>query len=365
MLSDFSNYDIEDFAFEETFQQWVLEADSPHRLFWETYIAAHPHQTDKILAARALVLDLKTTQSISVDSDLAPTIWRNIQARIYPIRRIGWQQSTVWRVAASISLLLLFSAALWWWQSNKSDTNSSLVGSRFSENEELLEEVNRTDNILKIHLQDGTVVSLAKDSRLAYPRKFDARQRVVYLSGEAFFDVTKNPDQPFLVYAHETVTKVLGTSFRIKAYDTDPKVIVAVRTGRVSVFAKKDFELNPSTPQPVGVVLTPNQQAVFSRQEAQLHKTLVEQPVLLAPPAQQPSFDFANTPISEVFTMLEKAYGVDIVYDEALFSNRTLTVSLEDESLYEKLNVICKTMGVSYQIIDTQVIIENKKAGYQ
>ena len=359
MLRDFSTYEIEDFAFDETFQHWVLNTNSPHRFFWETYIGNHPQQTDKILAARELVRDLNTPL-IPADNDQTLIIWRNIQARIYPQRRIGWQQWSSWHVAASVSLLLLCSVALWWWQSDTLPTDSSQVSSRFINNKELLEEVNRTENTIRIHLQDGTVVSLAKDSRLTYPRKFDGQQRVVYLSGEAFFDVAKNPDRPFLVYANETVTKVVGTSFRIKAYATAPNVIVAVRTGRVSVFAQKDFDLNPVTPQTKGVVLTPNQQAIFSRQEAQLQKTLVEQPVLLAPPAEQPSFDFDNTPIHTVFALLEKAYGVDIVYDDALFTNRTLTVSLEDESLYEKLDVICKTVGVSYQIIDTQVIIERK-----
>jgi transmembrane sensor len=359
MLRDFSTYEIEDFAFDETFQHWVLEASSPHRFFWENYIASHPEQTDKLLAARALVTDLKALPVVPAHSDLAPLIWRTIQTRIYPQRRIGWHRWTRWQVAASVSLLLLLGAGLWW-QFNQYGTNPSLILSRFSANERLLEEVNRTENMIRIHLHDGTVVSLAKDSRLTYPRTFDGRQRVVYLSGEAFFEVTQNPERPFLVYANETVTKVIGTSFRIKAYANAPKVIVAVRTGRVSVFARNDFESSPATTQPNGVVLTPNQQAIFSLKEAQLQKTLVEQPVLLAPPAEQPSFSFDNTPIDTVFGVLEKAYGVDIVFDEALFASRTLTVSLEDESLYEKLDVICKTVGVSYQIIDTQVIIEHK-----
>jgi hypothetical protein len=57
---------------------------------------------------------------------------------------------------------------------------------------------------------------------------------------------------------------------------------------------------------------------------------------------------------------LEKTYGVDIVYDSDLFKNRSLTVSLEDESLYEKLDVICKTMNVTYQVVDAKVIIESQ-----
>lgn len=357
---NYSTFDIEDFAFDETFQQWVLNEDSPHRPFWESYLATNTHQTDKILAARTLVMELEKVQHARPHPDLAKTIWQNVQHRIQPQphRWLIGHRYPVWQVAASLALIVGLCASLWWY-SQKSDPTQP-VATIESVEKGFLEEVNCTGRTVKIHLPDGSVISLAKDSRLSYPQQFDSNQRVVYLVGEAFFEVKKNPNQPFLVYANETVTKVLGTSFRIRAFADDADVTVAVRTGRVSVFTKKDFEQNPSNPQRTGLVLTPNQQAIFSKQQAQLNKTLVEQPVILTAPNQPPAFDFDNTPLSDVFAVLEKAYGVDIVYETDLLANRSLTVSLEDESLYDKLNVICKTIGVSYQIVDGQVIIESK-----
>ncbi len=79
------------------------------------------------------------------------------------------------------------------------------------------------------------------------------------------------------------------------------------------------------------------------------------------PPSQKPSFDFNNTPLSEVFKVLERAYGVEIVADPDLTAHRALTVSMEDETLYEKLDVICMTLGLSYQIVDAKVIVESKR----
>jgi transmembrane sensor len=360
---DFSNFDIEDFAFDETFQQWVLKAASPHHSFWENYVATHPHQTDKILAARTLVVDLKTTQQQQPDFELVQTIWQTVQHRLRPARRIGWYRMPVWQAAAALILIIGISAA-GWWQSQKTGgllpvamTKSIARGLT---GKGLQEKVNHADSTVRIELSDGSIVTLNKDSRLVYPQQFDPNQRVVYLTGEAFFEVKRNPKQPFLVYANETVTKVLGTSFRIKAYENAAQVTVAVRTGRVSVFVKKDFEHNPQNPQRTGLVLTPNQQAVFSREQAQLIKTLVEVPVIVSAPDQNRSFDFENTPLSEVFDVMEQAYGVDIVYDADLLKSRSLTVSMDDESLYEKLDVICKTVGISYQIIDAQVVIESK-----
>ncbi|WP_373511294.1 FecR domain-containing protein [Persicitalea sp.] len=357
MPKDFSHFEIEDFAFHESFQDWVLRPQSAHRSFWEKYLAAYPGQTNKMLAARQLVLQLKATQQAPSDMELSRAIWQNIQQRTQPPRRIFRLSPTAWRVAASILLVISLAASAWWFQRENPKPSLSLSFETTSPTP-TLEEVNRTDKILKVHLSDGSVVSLSKDSRLTYPETFDAARRVVTLSGEAFFEVQKNPDRPFLVYANETVTKVLGTSFRVAAYDDAPDVTVQVRTGRVSVFVRKDFEEASAKAQRTGVVLTPNQQAVFLKDQIQLSKTLVATPELLTPPSQKPSFNFNNTPLQKVFDTLEQAYGVEIVADADLIAHRSLTVSMEDETLYEKLDVICKTLDLTYQIVDAKVIVE-------
>lgn len=359
MPEDFSNFEIEDFAFHETFQLWVLESASEHRLFWERHLATHPHQTDRILAARELVLQLKTAQQVPADDEMARATWQNIRRRTQPATKPRQLTPFVWRVAASVLLVAGLGTALWWFQNEKRGDSFSLATQETAP-AETLEEVNRTDKIVIVHLSDGSVVSLGRDSRLTYPKNFAAAQRVVSLHGEAFFEIQKNPDRPFLVYANETVTKVLGTSFRVEAYDDAPDVKVQVKTGRVSVFSKKDFEDEPTKAQRTGVVLTPNQQAVFLRSQTQLTKSLIPTPELLMPPSQKPSFDFNNTPLSEVFAVLESAYGVEIVADPDLTKTRALTVSMEDETLYEKLDVICLTLGLSYQIVDAKVIVENR-----
>ncbi len=360
MSKDFSHFEIEDFAFHESFQDWVLRPQSVHRSFWEEYLATHPGQTDKILAARQLMLQLKATQQAPSDTALSLAIWQNVQRRTQPPRRSFRLPLMAWRVAASVLLVAGVGTSLWWFQRENPGTSAPLAVETTPPTP-TMEEVNHADKILKVHLSDGSVVSLGKNSRLTYPKTFDAAQRVVSLTGEAFFEVQKNPNQPFLVYANETVTKVLGTSFRVIAYDDAPEVTVQVRTGRVSVFVRKDFEEASAKAQRTGVVLTPNQQAIFLKNQIQLSKTLVATPELLTPPSQKPSFDFFNTPLQKVFDTLERAYGVEIVADNDLTAHRALTVSMEDETLYEKLDVICKTLGLSYQIVDAKVIVESKR----
>ena len=85
-------------------------------------------------------------------------------------------------------------------------------------------------------LQDGSTVILEPGGEFRYNEKF-LNPREVYLSGDAFFEVTKDASRPFLVYANEITTKVLGTSFRIKANQGEKEIVVAVKTGKVSVMA--------------------------------------------------------------------------------------------------------------------------------
>ena len=85
-------------------------------------------------------------------------------------------------------------------------------------------------------LHDGSTVILEPGGEVRYNEKF-LNTREVYLSGDAFFEVTKDASRPFLVYANEITTKVLGTSFRIKAKQGEKEIVVAVKTGKVSVMA--------------------------------------------------------------------------------------------------------------------------------
>ncbi|WP_149242158.1 FecR family protein [Dyadobacter sp. 32] len=355
MSKDYSKYEIEDFAFDESFQKWVLGENSGQPGFWEAYISENPHQTDKILAARFLVQELNSDENATeLYTDLKQSIWGEIQNRVEPKKVTFWNRLSRWQIAASI--LLASVAVIGFYKLSATlgarDTLPKALAAQGKDR--IFEEVNRTDNVLKIYLEDGSRVSLAKNSRLIYPKKFGSKERIVQLKGEAFFEVAKDASHPFLIYANETVTKVLGTSFRIRAFHADPSVVVSVTTGKVSVFAQKDLDQNAATG---GVVLTANQQAEFTRNQQHFTKTLVDKPIVL-PGEKNIQFDFNDTPLKQVFDSLQTAYGVEIIYNLELVENRTLRVNLGNESLYEKLNIVCNTMGMSYQIVDAKIIIE-------
>nr|WP_293838996.1 FecR family protein [uncultured Arsenicibacter sp.] len=299
-------------------------------------------------------MDADPEQSVDFVEDEAvqQRMWAHIQAetdlpaivRPLPVYRQSW-----FRVAASVLLVIgFFGYGLWQWSNRR------------KEPVELLSvQMNNTTHPIHIRLDDGSDVTLEPGSFLRYPGHFPATKREVFLMGEAFFSVTRQPQRPFLVVTDRVVTRVLGTSFRVKAFGGKANVSVTVRTGKVSVFSR------PMTNTPVkeldnAVVLVPNQRAVFYPAEARLVKTLAENPVLLTPGNQQPDFNFVDTPLTEVFDRLEKAYGVDFVYDADVLARCTLTARLGNESLYEKLALISEVTHARHEVIDGQVVIDSR-----
>ena len=221
------------------------------------------------------------------------------------------------------------------------------------------EQLNTTTGPVAIRLIDGSRVTLQPGSKIRYPVAFAAHRRDVTLVGDAFFDVRRNPTQPFYVYTRDVVTRVLGTSFRVKALASERDVTVAVRTGRVSVYSPKLISEGKSKPDPEthGVVLTPNQQVWYLSQQQRLIKTLVKRPVILLPKEEQLAFTFRNASVADILKAIEKTYGVEIVYDEELMRHCAITTSLNQEDLYDKLTIICKLLGATYKVIDAQIVI--------
>ncbi len=81
-------------------------------------------------------------------------------------------------------------------------------------------------------LADGTKVILNSDTKLIIPSNFNKEERIIEMEGEGFFDVTPNPDKPFIIRSGEARVKVLGTSFDFKSYKEDEFIKLTVSTGK-------------------------------------------------------------------------------------------------------------------------------------
>jgi transmembrane sensor len=216
--------------------------------------------------------------------------------------------------------------------------------------------VNTTNTTHRLALQDGSIVTLQPGSELKYPEVFTSK-REVYLTGEAFFEVAKDAEHPFLVYTHEVTTKVLGTSFRITAYEQEKEIIVVVKTGKVSVFTQPRMDSSAKSAAQE-FILTPNQQVVYDRKEALAVRSAVQKSA--GHIAQQPTqvLSYTNAPVASILKTLEESYGVNIQFNEQVLTGCTLTSDMTDENLYQQLEIICNALGARYEVTETSIVID-------
>lgn len=219
---------------------------------------------------------------------------------------------------------------------------------------------NTTSLDQNITLPDGSTVVLKPGSNLVYDKDFNKSKRTLRLHGEAFFEVVKNPSKPFIVHAGEVVTEVVGTSFSIKNAEDSKNVEVDVISGKVSVYAEKKsrIETNPTSEHPE-VILTPNQRVKYLNAENRLIKSIVEKPKFIISKEEVQKLTFVDAPISQIFGAIEKAYGLEVIYDEVAMQDCTMTTSLDEENLHGKLAIICKLLGATYKIVDAHIVIHS------
>jgi ferric-dicitrate binding protein FerR (iron transport regulator) len=234
---------------------------------------------------------------------------------------------------------------------------ASMVASK-----QLIEHANTSNQPLVLNLPDGSRLTLASKSRVSYAHTFGSddttrygASRDVYLLGEAFFEVTKNPNRPFRVFANEIVTKVLGTSFTVRSFEKDTTIQVTVRTGKVSVYAQSATLASAKMSE---IILTPNQQLLYERTAQKFQKVLLHNPAMIVPPVTR-TLIYDDAPLDKVFSDLSKAYGISIVFDSDVLKKCTVTADLTNESFYQKLNLICSAIDAQYELIDGQVVIES------
>ena len=348
-MKNYHSYTIDDFVQDGYFRKWVFGSLPEQDHFWQIWLTTHPEQQNTIEQARILVLSLRV-EEIAIEPGEVQEAIRKILEDRGTVRQLPIYQRAWFRIAAAIIVLCGIGYAVWQ-QALPVTGLDSLVA---------LPRTNQiTDHRRVVTLPDGSKVTLERNSDLQVSTTFNKDKREVTLEGEAFFEVMKDPAKPFLVNTDKIVTRVLGTSFRIKAYETDSSISVSVRTGKVTVF-KKRGEQTDRTFLSDEVILTPNQRAVFVRVGEQFIKTLVEKPIIVSSSVQKNQFKFNETPIPQVLKTLEEAYGVNMEYNKEALSSCNLTASLNNQDLYQKLDLICEAIHAQYKIADGKIILSGQ-----
>ena len=133
-----------------------------------------------------------------------------------------------WRtlLTSAAAVVLITGCALFFYMTQQSDAKLESIA--------FVQKSNLNGQPVKYTLPDGSEIYLGAGSSIRYPKDFSGETRELDLQGEAFFQVTHNPDRPFIIHTGEINTQVLGTSFKVSAFTNQP-VEVAVATGKVGV----------------------------------------------------------------------------------------------------------------------------------
>lgn len=278
------------------------------RRIWEVTAAPPPRPVDVDAAWQRLRRQMPVTSPAAETRPETPVVPLNSARR--------WK---VWRVAASVAVLL----GLGWLGYRLAFQPVPVVPPV---------EVASGNAPREVTLPDGSRVTLNRASRLRYAANFDGETRLVALTGEAFFDVNRNPAKPFVIEAAGTEVRVLGTSFNVNA--STPDVAVTVATGTVRFSGKKAKNRRPE------VILTKAEAATFRAEADTILKTPRANPNALAYKTRMLLFE--STPLSEVVEALNHTYGANITLARAL-RNCPLTVTFENEPLDTILGVLADT----------------------
>ena len=187
----------------------------------------------------------------------------------------------------------------------------------------------------RLRLADGSVVTLAPQSQLRYPAQFAAASREVYLEGEAFFEVSKDPRRPFRVHSGAWVTQVLGTKFNVSAVPGASQLAVSLVEGKVQVTDKQDRYL-----------LTPGQQLRAERATGRIYRQAFDRKQVLAWRSNQ--LVFKNEKLADVASQLERRYGVKLVFADSATAEVRLWATFDNEPLPRVLAALRLAGGLSY-----------------
>jgi ferric-dicitrate binding protein FerR (iron transport regulator) len=248
-------------------------------------------------------------------------------------------------MVASIAAIILISITLFINLQRKKSDEKELATSNIT----YLERANPNGQKSKIILTDGTVVWLNAASKIRFPEKFDLKERRVFLEGEAFFDVTRDENRPFVIQSKSAVTTVLGTTFNVKSYEKEP-IQITVASGKVKVNMENAGSLENDE-----LVLIQNEQITFSPESGELIKKNVDSNYFLS--WKEDIIRFDNSKLSEVAKTLERWYDKKITIENEKLNNCKLVAEYKNEKLYNVLLSLKFSLGIDFKVLDDEIVI--------
>jgi transmembrane sensor len=314
-------------------QQWYNQLDKSHGLDLE--------EKEK--------LQLEHKIWGKLEEDLQEGGWRTKKGRL-----MNWRfLSTAAAVILIVSALLKFELP-----KNESSVPDFTIAEIRAEEPGMIYEVNSSDQLKKLVMEDGSTITLAPESAITFPAHFAEDVREVTLEGDAFFEIAPHKQRPFVVKKDNLVTKVLGTSFWIKGHDNNGTLEVNVLTGKVSVFDQKEWDRNlPGVEvQENAILVVSHEKAIYNVHSGNITRSQGDSPLMESNAI--PDMVMSNIQLPEILGLFKTLYGVDIELLRPGMVNCNFTGDLSNMQLYDALELLCKSVGATYHALGSKVIVE-------
>jgi ferric-dicitrate binding protein FerR (iron transport regulator) len=284
-------------------------------------------------------------------------------------RRMGWHRLG-WVAVAGLFLCMAATAA--YWSVNIGTTRKSMMGMAAADKTAAGPVTasrsgagpgsgagshgEATEKKKVMHLPDGSTVLLNKHSTLEYTATGPGTgtgagtgAREVTLSGEAYFDIARRPNQPFLVHTGKLVTRVLGTAFNVKAYPGEDSIEVTVDHGKVQVLKGRTSM----------AMLTDNQQILYHKgTEGYTAQRVNVRPVIAWKPAE---ISFDDITMEEAARQIGQRFNVVVSFANPVVKNCRVTATFyQEDELDEIMTVICGVSQSGFVINGNKIVIDGK-----
>jgi transmembrane sensor len=351
---DYQNF--EDFILDETFREYVMGSPESSVTFWNNWITEHPEKANEFRKAVNILRTLLHTRKIDINinkhESLVELLTKMEESQKKPVRQRFLLPA--WIRVAAIIIFSIGLAWLWNWSYGIFKGNETIAYN------EVIVPVGEKSQVL---LSDGTHVWINSGSRFKYPVRFGKQSRDVYLSGEAFFDVTHHEKQTFVVNTSDARIKVLGTAFNVKAYPEDLKTQTTVVRGLVSV---QNIRSKGET-----VLIRPTQMAVIKKEAAleNMHsgnslpilKVVNRINVEAVTCWKDQLLVFADEPFEEMAMKMDRWFSVHIIIeDNKLKKERYNGKFVHNETIYQVLEAIKVTTPIRYIVKNNEIRIVRK-----
>ena len=391
----YKSFGVEKFLLDRYFYNWVLFPNEESTAFWENYLKNASEEQKQDISKAIQILKSLEDERVTYSLTKKIQIWENIknkgeeQKKTRFIRQVmkyaailiaAVGLASVWfyspftknNIYDDISLnkeqlksekttLLLASGEEITLDSDNSEVSYNSDGEKVSINnkKELNQNLELQNEVMneiivpygkrtKLTLSDGTQVWVNSGSKLVYPATFIGSKRKVALVGEAYFDVAKDEEMPFIVNTENQKIRVTGTSFNVTAYPDETNENTVLVEGAVTIkmrnnrFAKQ-------------IPLKPNQMAQVENNACRVEKVDIEDHIAWI----DGMFIFDNAAFEVVLKRISRYYDIDIesfVSSESLFIKGKLDLKDNYENVLDALTVIAP---VTYYESNNTIVFES------